>query len=133
MSGRIDRTVGRPRAPDLQVYRPTLTMVMSIVHRATGVASYFGFALFVWWLLAVAAGPSAYAGQQWFMGTIAGQVILFGLTWALLHHSFGGIRHLIHDAGRAHDLPWREYLARASLAGSLAGTVLLWIIGHSIL
>src|SRR3546814_1167214 len=82
------------------------------------------------WLIAVAAGPEAYEAQQWFMGSILGQLILFGLTWALLHHALGGIRHLVLDMGRAHDYPWREYLARASLIGSVALTVLLWIIGY---
>ena len=59
-----------------------------------------------------------------------GRLILFGLTWTLLHHALGGIRHLILDAGRAHDYPWREYLARASVVGSVALTILVWIIGY---
>ena len=121
----------RPLAPDLQVYRPTLTMVMSIAHRITGGAVYLGMALLVWWLIAVAAGPDAYAAQQRLIGSIPGQLVLFGLTWALLHHALGGIRHLILDAGRAHDHPWREYLARASIVGSVALTILLWIVGYS--
>jgi succinate dehydrogenase / fumarate reductase cytochrome b subunit len=121
----------RPIAPDLQVYRPTLTMTMSIFHRVTGAALYLGILLFIWWLVAAAMGPSAYALQQRFMGSIPGLLVLFGFTWALLHHSLGGVRHLIWDTGRAHDHPWREYLARATILGSLALTVLLWGVFYS--
>lgn len=130
MLKKLDRIDRRPRAPDLQAYRPTLTMVMSIAHRVTGAATYFGMALLIWWLVAVAAGPGPYQAQQWFMGSIPGQLILFGFTWALLHHALGGIRHLIWDTGRAHDYPWREYLAQATIVGSVALTMLVWIFGY---
>lgn len=117
----------QPTAPDLQVYRPTLTMVMSIAHRVTGAAMYFGIALWVAWLAAVAAGPEAYGTAQRLSNSVPGRIFLFLLTWALFHHALGGIRHLIWDTGLAHDHPWREYLARATLAGSVAVTILLWI------
>ncbi len=121
----------RPTAPDLQVYRPTLTMTMSIFHRLTGAALYLGTLLFIWWLVATAMGPSAYALQQRFMGSTPGLLVLFGFTWALLHHALGGVRHLIWDTGRAHDHPWREYLARATILGSLALTTLIWSVFYS--
>jgi len=88
----------RPLSPHLQIYKPTLTMVMSIVHRITGAALYFGMLLLAWWLIAAASGPNAYAGFEWFMGRVLGQLLLFGYTWALIHHMLGGIRHLIWDA-----------------------------------
>ena len=118
----------QPTAPDLQVYRPTLTMVMSIAHRVTGAVMYFGLAALAWWLSAVAAGPEAYVAAQRLTNSVPGQIFLFLLTWSLMHHALGGIRHLIWDAGLAHDHPWREYLARATLAGSVAVTILLWIV-----
>lgn len=118
----------QPTAPDLQVYRPTLTMVMSIVHRATGAALYLGMALWVAWLAAVAAGPETYAAAQRLTGAVPGRILLLLLTWALLQHVLGGVRHLIQDTGLAHDHPWREYLARATLSGSVALTILLWIV-----
>ena len=71
------RVVERPLSPHLSIYRPMLTMMMSIVHRITGMALYFGTALLVWWLVAAASGPTAYAKVQWFMGSWIGQVILF--------------------------------------------------------
>ena len=119
----------RPLSPHLQIYRPTLTMMMSIVHRITGGALYFGTLLLVWWLTAAAAGPNAYATVQWVMETVIGRLILFGYTWALIHHMLGGIRHLIWDTGHGFGEHEREWLARATIIGSLAVTVLLWGVG----
>ena len=87
----------RPLSPHLQIYRPMLTMMMSVAHRVTGAALYFGILLLAWWLVAAATGPNAYAYVEWFMGTLIGRVVLFGYTFALLHHLLGGIRHLIWD------------------------------------
>jgi len=119
----------RPLSPHLQIYRPMLTMMMSIVHRITGIANYAGMALFAWWLLAAASGPNGYAKFEWFAGSIIGRLILFGFTWSVIHHMFGGIRHLIWDLGRGFGPAEREWLAAANLIGSIALTVLLWIVG----
>ena len=94
-------------------------MMMSIVHRITGAALYFGTLLLAWWLIAAASGPNAYAKVQWFMGTFIGRLILFGYTWALIHHMLGGIRHLIWDTGRGFGATEREWLVRVGLAGSI--------------
>ena len=120
----------RPLSPHLQIYRPMLTMVMSIVHRITGAGLYFGTALLAWWLLAVASGPNAYANFEWFIGSIVGQLILFGFTWALLHHALGGIRHLIWDLIYGFEPAEREVLTLASLIGSIALTIVVWIVGY---
>jgi succinate dehydrogenase / fumarate reductase cytochrome b subunit len=119
----------RPLSPHLQIYRPMLSMVMSIIHRITGAALYFGTILVVWWLIAAASGPNQYAWVQWFMGTILGRLILFGYSWALIQHMLGGVRHLIWDTGRGLGPGEREWLVRASFFGSLALTVVLWIAG----
>jgi succinate dehydrogenase / fumarate reductase cytochrome b subunit len=93
-------TVARPLSPHLTIYRPMLSMMMSIVHRMTGVALYIGSLLLAWWLLAVAAGPNAYATFQSVASSFIGRVVLFGYTWALMHHMLGGLRHLIWDTAR---------------------------------
>ena len=123
----------RPLSPHLQIYRPMLTMMMSIVHRITGGALYFGVLLLVWWLTAAAAGPNAYAVLQWFMETWFGRLILFGYTWALIHHMLGGMRHLIWDMGYGFGANEREWLAAATLVGSIVFTILLWIVGYLIM
>ncbi len=123
------RAVERPLSPHLSIYRPTLTMMMSIAHRITGAALFFGTLLLAWWLLAAASGPTAYAKVQAFMGSIIGLLILFGYTWALIHHMLGGIRHLIWDTGRGFGPAEREWLTLATLVGSVGLTLLIWIVG----
>jgi succinate dehydrogenase / fumarate reductase cytochrome b subunit len=120
----------RPLSPHLQIFRPYLTMMMSIVHRITGGALYFGMLLLAWWLLAAASGPNAYAIFQDFIGSIVGRIVLFGYTWALMQHLLGGIRHLIWDVGYGFGATEREWLARASLFGSIVLTLLIWILGY---
>jgi len=119
----------RPLSPHLQIYRPMLTMMMSIVHRITGAALYFGMALLAWWLIAAASGPNAYADVEAFTASILGRLILFGYTWALIHHMLGGIRHLIWDTGRGLESAEREILTAATLIGSVGLTIVLWAVG----
>jgi succinate dehydrogenase / fumarate reductase cytochrome b subunit len=123
----------RPISPHLGIYRPLMTMMMSVFHRITGVGLYYGTLLLAWWLLAAASGPSAYSEIGWFMNTIVGRIILFGYTWALLHHMLGGIRHLIWDTGRGLEAHEREWLARATLGGSIVLTVMTWVLGYFVI
>lgn len=118
----------RPLSPHLSIYRPILTMVMSILHRITGGALYVGTLLLVWWLVAAAAGPDAFATAQGFFGSWFGQIVLFGYTWALIHHMSGGVRHFIWDFGLGHDVKTRNFLAQATIVGSVAVTMLIWIV-----
>jgi len=122
----------RPLSPHLQIYRPMLTMMMSIAHRITGAGLYFGTLLIAWWLVSLASGPDAYAGFAWYIGSFVGQLVLFGFTWALIHHMLGGLRHFFWDTGRGFDLGLIEVIARMTLAGSLALTVLVWIVGYAV-
>jgi succinate dehydrogenase / fumarate reductase cytochrome b subunit len=122
--------VERPLSPHLSIYKMTLTMAMSIAHRITGIGLYFGTVLVAWWLIAAASSPNTYSGFSRFMGSFVGRVILFGYTWALMHHMLGGIRHLIWDNGRGFGPQEREWLALATLVGSAGLTVVLWGIGY---
>ena len=124
--------IERPTSPHLQIYRLTITMVMSGLHRITGMALYFGTVLLVWWLIAVASGPNAYASVQWAFGTIIGRLVLLGYSFSLIHHALGGIRHLIWDTIHGLEPNDREWLARATIIGSLSLTVILWVIGYMI-
>jgi succinate dehydrogenase / fumarate reductase cytochrome b subunit len=123
----------RPLSPHLQIYRPMLTMMISISHRITGAALYFGVVLLVWWLMAAAHSDAYFDLVQGFFGHWFGRLILFGFTWALIHHALGGIRHLIWDTGRGFDVTVVEWMARANLAGSVILTVLLWIVGYEVM
>jgi succinate dehydrogenase / fumarate reductase, cytochrome b subunit len=126
------RPVARPLSPHLQVYRPMLTMMMSIMHRITGITLYVGVILFVWWLSAAAYSDGYFAFVQGFFASWFGRLIMFGFTWALIHHAIGGIRHLIWDTGRGFELPTVEWMARANLAGSIVITILLWVIAYGV-
>jgi succinate dehydrogenase / fumarate reductase cytochrome b subunit len=123
----------RPLSPHLSIYRPMLSMMMSIVHRVTGAALYFGTLLLVWWLLAAASGPVAYATFQSAASSIIGRLVLFGYTWALVHHMLGGLRYLIWDTGRGLGATEREFMVRANLAGSIILTIVLWVVGGYLL
>lgn len=90
----------RPLSPHLQVYRPMYTMVLSITHRATGLALAAGLLFLAWWLLALAAGPSAYAQVRAALGSVLGYLVLAGLVVAFWYHFCNGLRHLNWDAGR---------------------------------
>ena len=109
-----------------------LTMMMSILHRITGVVLYFGVLLLVWWFSAAATSDSYFDLVQRFFGHWLGRLLLFGFTWALIHHMLGGLRHFLWDTGRGFDLKLVELLARANLAGSVVITVVLWIIGYGV-
>lgn len=127
MAPRIDR----PLSP-FMTYRWTLTMAMSIVHRVTGVALYAGTLLMAWWLIATASGPGAYANIQGFTSSWIGRFIVFGYTWALLHHMLGGIRHFFWDLGYGFGPSEREWLTRAALVGSVTLTIVVWIVAYAV-
>ncbi|MFN4140301.1 succinate dehydrogenase, cytochrome b556 subunit [Aestuariivirga sp.] len=124
---------GRPLSPHLQIYRGGLTMAMSIVHRATGIALYAGTLLLVWWLTAAATSEAYFDTVQRVFGSWIGQLVLFGFTWSLIHHTAGGIRHLIWDTGRGFDLPTVELGARITLASSIVITIALWAIAYGVM
>src|SRR4051794_41262793 len=102
---------------------------MSGFHRVTGFVLYFGFALIVWWLIAAASGPSAYANVQWFYGTFIGRLVLLGYTWALIHHTLGGIRHLFWDTGYGLGDREIDWLARATIGGFVVVAPVVWGLG----
>jgi succinate dehydrogenase / fumarate reductase cytochrome b subunit len=120
----------RPLSPHAQIYRWPLPMAMSILHRITGGGLYFGTLLVAWWLIAAGSGPNAYGTVSAFINSFFGRLILFGYTWALIHHMLGGIRHLIWDTGRGFAPTEREWLALATIVGSVLLTLILWMIGY---
>jgi succinate dehydrogenase / fumarate reductase cytochrome b subunit len=121
----------RPLSPHLQVYRWQLTSVMSILHRMTGVALAIGTLLLVYWLIAAAAGPEAFAAAQGFIGSILGRTLLFGWTIALFYHLCNGIRHLFWDAGRGFELRNAYASGWAVVIVAAALSVIAWIAGYA--
>lgn len=123
----------RPLSPHLQVYRPQLTSMLSILHRITGVALAVGTLLLVYWLAAAAGGAESYAVAQGFIGSFFGQLLLFGWTVALFYHLANGIRHLFWDAGYGFELPTVQRSGLAVLAATAVLTVVSWIAAYVVL
>lgn len=124
-------TQNRPLSPHLTIYKQIPTMVMSIMHRFTGMALYAGTLLVAWWLVAAASGEATFDWVNGIFGSLLGRLVLFGYTWALMHHMLGGIRHFIWDTGRGFDPATSTKMAWATLAGSITLTILIWIAGYA--
>jgi succinate dehydrogenase / fumarate reductase cytochrome b subunit len=124
-----DLRAKRPLSPHIQIYHWHLTLAMSIAHRATGIALYFGTILLVWWLVAAASGPAHFDFVNDLAGSWIGLIVLFGYSWTLIHHALGGVRHFIWDTGHGMGKPARDQLALLNLVGSIGLTIVLWIIG----
>ncbi|HTO82876.1 MAG TPA: succinate dehydrogenase, cytochrome b556 subunit [Methylomirabilota bacterium] len=121
----------RPLSPHLQVYRWQLTSVLSILHRASGVALSVGTLLLVYWLIAAAAGPESFATAQGFIGSILGRILLLGWSWALFYHLCNGIRHLFWDAGHGFELKTVYASGWTVVGASVVLTLIAWIAGYA--
>jgi succinate dehydrogenase / fumarate reductase, cytochrome b subunit len=122
-------TIKRPLSPHLQVYDMLqLTSALSIAGRITGAAWAVGLVLLVWWLVAAASGPSAFAQVQWFMSSWLGLLGLFGMTAAAWYHTLNGVRHLAWDAGYGYDIPTTYRSGKLVLVATVVLTLLTWII-----
>ncbi|WP_439499927.1 succinate dehydrogenase, cytochrome b556 subunit [Bosea sp. (in: a-proteobacteria)] len=126
------KPAARPLSPHLQIYRWSWTMAMSIVHRATGSALYAGTVLIAAWLVAAASGPAAYETAQAIAGSILGRLVLFGYSFALLHHMVGGLRHFVWDMGYGYDPQTRMNLAKYSVFVSAGLTILVWVVAYAL-
>jgi len=121
----------RPLSPHLQIYRPQLTSVLSITHRITGVALVIGTLVLVYWLLAAASGPEAYASAQALLGSWLGRVVMLGFSYALFFHLCNGIRHLFWDVGLGFELKTAYASGNAVIAVSIALTVIAWALAYA--
>ena len=122
----------RPLSPHLQVYRPQLTSILSITHRATGIALSFGIILLIAWILATAAGENYFKTVNSIITSGLGKLVLVGFTWALFYHLCNGVRHLFWDAGFGFELSTVYKSGYATVGGSVLLTAAAWIIGISI-
>lgn len=121
-------TPQRPLSPHLQIYRLPLTAIISITHRITGVLLTFGLLLLIAYLLCIAAGSPAFEYAQNFIGSIIGQILLFGFNFALCFHLCHGIRHLFWDSGKSFDPDTLNPIALFEIMTALLLTLLTWFI-----
>ncbi|HKL06159.1 MAG TPA: succinate dehydrogenase, cytochrome b556 subunit [Roseovarius sp.] len=118
----------RPLSPHLQVYRPQLTSITSILTRLTGNALIVATLLIVWWLLAAATGPDYFATANAVVTSWFGDLVFTLSLWAIWYHYFAGLRHLIYDAGKGLEIETAEKLGIACIAGSVIMTIITLII-----
>ena len=119
----------RPLSPNVQIYRPQLTSVLSILNRVTGILLSACAVVLVVWLVAAAWGPRSYTAVQGAIASWIGQVVLFGATFAVFLHLCGGIRHLVWDSVRGFELRPIYISGWAVVAASVVLTVAAWIAG----
>ena len=120
-------TPSRPTSPHLQIYRRAHTMVLSVLHRATGLALSAGLLLLTVWLLAIAAGPGPYAALKGRLDSVLGLVVLAGFAASFWYHFVAGIRHLVFDTGRSLERTQARRSAVLVVLATLALVVLtLW-------
>jgi succinate dehydrogenase / fumarate reductase cytochrome b subunit len=122
------KRVERPLSPHLQIYRPQLTSFTSILTRITGNGLIVGTVLAVWWLLAAATGPEAFATANAVVTSWFGDLVFAASALALWYHFLAGLRHLWFDAGRGLEIETAEKLGIACLVGSVVLTVLTILI-----
>ena len=121
-----ESTKNRPLSPHLQIYRPTISMIMSVVHRLTGLALYAGVSFLFFWFMSILLGQNIYLIFRDIMQSFIVQIIFFFFTWAFFHHMFGGIRHFIWDINPS--LLTKPKVNAASyilLGSSFIGTIIL--------
>ena len=119
----------RPLSPHLQIYRWQITSVLSILHRFTGLALSVGTLLLVWWLVAMASGPDAFATAQAFVGSWFGRLLLLGWSFSLFFHLANGIRHLFWDAGYGFEIKTTTASGWTVVVASVTLTVIAWVAG----
>jgi succinate dehydrogenase / fumarate reductase cytochrome b subunit len=118
------KRVERPMSPHLQIYRPQLTSITSILTRITGNGLIVGTLLAVWWLLAAATSAEYFALADAVVTSWFGDVVMALSAWALWYHYLAGLRHLYYDAGKGLDIPTAEKLGWACIGGSVVLTVI---------
>lgn len=118
----------RPLSPHLQVYKPQLTSILSITHRATGVFLSIGTLLITWWLVALASGPEYFTYVQDWIGSPIGYLALIGWTFAVFYHMSNGVRHLFWDMGKGFELETVYKSGYAVVASAVTLTVIAWAV-----
>lgn len=118
----------RPLSPHLQIYRPQLTSITSILTRITGNALILAGLMVTWWVVALAAGPEAFATADAFLTSWFGKLVFLGSIWALWYHTLAGIRHLVWDAGYLLDVERSEQMGWGIIIASVLLTLFTIIV-----
>ncbi len=118
----------RPLSPHIQVYRPQLTSITSILTRITGNAMLITALLIVWWFLAAATSAEYFDTVNVILTSWFGDIVLTLSVLGLWYHTLAGIRHLIWDNAVMMDIPTVEILGWTCIGGSVVLTLLTILI-----
>jgi len=120
--------MNNPLSPHLSIYKFKLSLLMSIAHRITGGALYFSMLIFLFFLVSLSSGASAYELFSSIIGTWIGKLVILGITWALFHHMLGGLRHFLWDMVKGFEVKTVDKLATITLLGGIVLTIIYWSI-----
>ena len=118
----------RPLSPHLQIYKPQITSILSILHRGTGIVLSIGSIILVLWIVTLTLGESTYLMYSNIINNWFGKFIIFGFTFALFYHLSNGIRHLFWDAGYGYELNHAYISGISVIISSLLLTSMTWLI-----
>lgn len=124
-------TTGRPLSPHIGIYKPQITSVLSILHRATGMFLCLGAVVFAWWVIALSLGPEPFAVVRGALGSWLGRLLLFALTFSFFFHLCNGVRHLFWDAGLGFELRTVQASGKAVVAASAALTAIAFGLAYA--
>ena len=118
--------MNNPLSPHLSIYKFKLSLLMSIAHRITGGALYFSMLIFLFFLVSLSSGASAYELFSSIIGTWVGKLVILGITWAVFHHMLGGLRHFLWDMVKGFEVKTVDKLATITLLGGIVLTIIYW-------
>jgi len=118
----------RPLSPHLGIYRWPITMVLSILHRMTGVALSVGLAVLCVWLTSVAFYVLPYSSLYRVFDSIVGQLFLVAMSFAFFLHLANGVRHLIWDTGRLMEKTQADLSAWFVIVSAVVLTAVYWLL-----
>ena len=122
------RNTESPLSPHLTIYRWPTTMIVSILHRATGVAMTVALLMLAWWLLSVASGAAQYELFYELMSSAIGRLLWVAWSFAFFLHLANGVRHLFWDFGHGFEKSQADFSAWFVLLFALAATAAFWLI-----
>ncbi len=122
----------RPLSPHLSIYRWQISMILSILHRITGVGLGIGTLMISYWFISIASGPKSYSTAQWFFDSIFGKILIFGFTLSLVFHLLNGIRHLFWDIGLGFEISTSKKSGWTVVMLTFIFTLIIWLSAYII-
>jgi succinate dehydrogenase / fumarate reductase cytochrome b subunit len=121
-----------PLSPHLQIYRWHLSMILSITHRIIGVVNSVAMILICLWTISFLFGEENYEIIKILFQSFFGKLLIISLSWSFSFHMLSEIRHLIWDLGYGFDLKISKITGIITIIGSLALTILIYLLGKNI-